>query len=131
MKLWLWEMELRLNRWSDSYSYSLFATNNYLVKKKVINITRTEHRANFKLPKFLMRLWRTLLLNFSPYRYFVNFCSGGTKCLRHFPDSLTWILFNKCTQLFTVKYTCFFPTFFTFKALISNIEFLEPLLLYY
>ncbi|KAF2366408.1 hypothetical protein FHG87_002832 [Trinorchestia longiramus] len=58
-------------------------------------------------------------------------CNADTKCLRHFSNTLTWILLNNCMQLLVLETTQTSSTLFIFKALIfkaliTTPEFPEP-----
>ncbi|KAF2365067.1 hypothetical protein FHG87_004180 [Trinorchestia longiramus] len=66
-------------------------------------------------------------------------CNADTKCLRHFSNTLTWILLNNRMQLLVLETTqtsSTYPnvlyttqtssTLFIFKALITTPEFPEP-----
>ncbi|KAF2367267.1 hypothetical protein FHG87_001976 [Trinorchestia longiramus] len=53
-------------------------------------------------------------------------CNADTKCLRHFSNTLTWILLNNRMQLLVLETTQTSSTLFTFKALITTPEFPEP-----
>ncbi|KAF2349526.1 hypothetical protein FHG87_019717 [Trinorchestia longiramus] len=54
-------------------------------------------------------------------------CNADTKCLRHFSNTLTWILLNNRMQLLVLETTQTSSTFFIFKALITTPEFPELL----
>ncbi|KAF2356033.1 hypothetical protein FHG87_013212 [Trinorchestia longiramus] len=53
-------------------------------------------------------------------------CSADTKCLRHFSNTLTWILLNNRMQLLVLETTQTSSTLFIFKPLITSPEFPEP-----
>ncbi|KAF2364966.1 hypothetical protein FHG87_004275 [Trinorchestia longiramus] len=54
-------------------------------------------------------------------------CNADTKCLRHFSNTLTWILLNNRMQLLVLETTQTSSTVFIFKALITTPEFLPML----
>ncbi|KAF2344842.1 hypothetical protein FHG87_024400 [Trinorchestia longiramus] len=53
-------------------------------------------------------------------------CNAGTKCVRHFSNTLTLILLNNRMQLLVLETTQTSSTLFIFKALITTLEFPEP-----
>ncbi|KAF2352538.1 hypothetical protein FHG87_016707 [Trinorchestia longiramus] len=57
-------------------------------------------------------------------------CNADTKCLRHFSNTLTWILLNNrsrlLVQLLVLETTQTSSTLFIFKALITTLKFPEP-----
>ncbi|KAF2346935.1 hypothetical protein FHG87_022308 [Trinorchestia longiramus] len=55
-------------------------------------------------------------------------CNADTKCLRHFSNTLTWILLNNRMQLLVLEttQTSSTSTLFIYKALITTPEFPEP-----
>ncbi|KAF2364090.1 hypothetical protein FHG87_005162 [Trinorchestia longiramus] len=53
-------------------------------------------------------------------------CNADTKCLRHFSNTLTWILLNNRMQSLVLETTQTSSTLFIFKALITTPEFPEP-----
>ncbi|KAF2363192.1 hypothetical protein FHG87_006050 [Trinorchestia longiramus] len=53
-------------------------------------------------------------------------CNADTKCLRHFSNTLTWILLNNRMQLLVLETTQTSSTLFISKALITTPEFPEP-----
>ncbi|KAF2352401.1 hypothetical protein FHG87_016845 [Trinorchestia longiramus] len=53
-------------------------------------------------------------------------CNADTKCLRHFSNTLTWILLNNRMQLLVLETTQTSSTLFIFKAFITTPEFPEP-----
>ncbi|KAF2350489.1 hypothetical protein FHG87_018757 [Trinorchestia longiramus] len=52
--------------------------------------------------------------------------NADTKCLRHFSNTLTWILLNNRMQLLVLETTQTSSTLFIFKARITTSEFPEP-----
>ncbi|KAF2353942.1 hypothetical protein FHG87_015302 [Trinorchestia longiramus] len=50
-------------------------------------------------------------------------CNADTKFLRHFSNTLTWILLNNRMQLLVIETTQTSSTLFIFKALITTPEF--------
>ncbi|KAF2351518.1 hypothetical protein FHG87_017726 [Trinorchestia longiramus] len=53
-------------------------------------------------------------------------CNADTKCLRHFSNTLTWILLNNRMQLLVLETIQTSSTLFIFKNLITTREFSEP-----
>ncbi|KAF2351818.1 Ionotropic glutamate receptor [Trinorchestia longiramus] len=49
-----------------------------------------------------------------------DYCNADTKCLRHFSNTLTWILLNNRMQLLVLETTQTSSTLFIFKALITT-----------
>ncbi|KAF2355040.1 hypothetical protein FHG87_014203 [Trinorchestia longiramus] len=53
-------------------------------------------------------------------------CNADAKCLRHFSNTLTWILLNNRMQLLVLETIQTSSTLFIFKILITTPEFSEP-----
>ncbi|KAF2353965.1 hypothetical protein FHG87_015280 [Trinorchestia longiramus] len=101
-------------------------------KKGIVGVVQREHRAHFKTPKLLILIELTRnpfveLLHLSNYVQMArDCCNADTKCLRHFSNTLTWILLNNRLQLLVLETTQTSSTLFISKALITTPEFPEP-----
>ena len=104
----------------------------FSIKNWIIQVlqkqTRTYFRTSISL-SFTEFIWNL----FIDFLYLANlilmnwhFWSADSHCLKHFSDTLTWVLFNNCFQILVINCVWMTSTLIIFTIRISTKEPLKP-----
>ena len=115
IKAFLKSLLSQVTIWSRNESFDF-------LRKSIERITKYRAFTEF------MRNPSIEFLHFTNFREMIRYCLNYLKtlCLSHFSDTLTWVLFNKCLQIFVFNCGWTSSIILIFKIRIPTLKLLKP-----